>query len=149
MKEITGDIWNVAKTIAGSTTLCITTNGVVGVDGAIMGKGIAMEARERYPDLPKLLGRKLEKHGNHVFHFPDKTLFTFPTKNHWRDDAVPDLIVQSALELRHFVDYTDSIYLHKIFLPRPGCGNGGLDWEKQVKPLIKDILDDRFIIISK
>ena len=36
-----------------------------------------------------------------------------------------------------------------VVLPKPGCGAGELDWEKQVKPLVADLLDNRFYIIDK
>jgi len=33
-------------------------------------------------------------------------------------------------------------------LPRPGCSNGGLDWETEVKPVISKILSDRVWVIT-
>jgi len=33
-------------------------------------------------------------------------------------------------------------------LPRPGCDNGGLDWE-MVKSKINHILDERVIVVNK
>ena len=35
-----------------------------------------------------------------------------------------------------------------VLLPKPGCANGGLNWE-QVKPLLEQYLDDRFTIIDR
>lgn len=36
-----------------------------------------------------------------------------------------------------------------VYLPRPGCKNGGLDYNSQVKPILeKHLTDDRFRIIS-
>ena len=35
--------------------------------------------------------------------------------------------------------------INEIYLPKVGCGNGGLKWE-DVKPHLK-FLDDRFIVI--
>ena len=31
--------------------------------------------------------------------------------------------------------------------PRVGCGNGALDW-KDVRPILRRYLDDRFILVS-
>jgi len=38
--------------------------------------------------------------------------------------------------------------MKKVYLPRPGCGYGYLDWEI-VKKELEPILDDRFIVITK
>ncbi len=40
------------------------------------------------------------------------------------------------------------MHLDKVYLVRPGCGNGQLKWE-DVKPLIAPILDDRFIVVER
>jgi hypothetical protein len=36
----------------------------------------------------------------------------------------------------------------RVVLPRAGCGNGGLNWEMAVRPVLADILDDRFIALE-
>jgi hypothetical protein len=38
--------------------------------------------------------------------------------------------------------------LENVLVPRPGCGNGQLDWE-DVKPILLDHFDDRFIVVTK
>lgn len=35
-----------------------------------------------------------------------------------------------------------------ILLPRPGCGNGSLNWERDVRPVLAPVLDDRFSVIT-
>jgi hypothetical protein len=62
MKEIFGDLWEVH-----SDALIITTNGFVKNNGrAVMGRGCAREARDKYKDLDLILGEKIKKGGNHV-----------------------------------------------------------------------------------
>lgn len=39
--------------------------------------------------------------------------------------------------------------LDKIVLPVPGCNNGGLSYENEVRPLISSILDDRFVVCRR
>jgi hypothetical protein len=44
------------------------------------------------------------------------------------------------------MDLADRLGLQTILLPRPGCGNGQLDWA-QVGPAIAPLLDDRVTIV--
>ena len=129
---------------------------VVRKDGqAVMGRGVAKEAADLLPELPKLLGQELRKFGNHCFIFsiiPVFDIITFPVKptfgpNHepgWQVRAEIPLIKQSAYELVKFANRYDWV---DVLLPRPGCGNGGLKW-KDVKPVLTEILDDRFTAIT-
>jgi len=129
------------------TCICITTNGKIKKDGrAVMGAGIALKANKRY-QLDEHLGEKLKKYGNHVFDLgcygSGFHIATFPTKNHWRGKSSKKLIEQSAAEL---VQLADKLKLTKVYLPKPGCQNGHLNWE-EVKGIIEKHFDDRFIVI--
>lgn len=140
MIEEYGDFW----TIQGDLR-CITTNGALRKNGnAIMGKGIALEARRRYPDLEIRLGKLVRMYGNHVFHL-EGGLISFPTKHHWKQDGDIGLIKRSAQEL---VSLLESSPAKRVLLTRPGCGSGNLHWTG-VKPIIQEILgDDKFIIVD-
>lgn len=143
MKEICGDIWKQ------DGWKVITTNQEVRKDGkAVMGAGIANEAVNRYPEIQSLLGTLLKKYGFNnpqVLTWPLQGLITFPTKYYWADGSDINLIINMAVQLklnRHLAD-------KPVYLPRLGCGNGGLNWEKDVYPAIKDILaDDKFIVVT-
>lgn len=150
MIEQFGDAWELAK----GNILCITTNGLVKKNGeCVMGRGIAAQAKERFPALPAHLGQALLIYGNHVHwldNWGDWFLMSFPTKHKWWEKSDLKLIERSVKELQCMfpIDDTESYkYNTKIYLPRPGCSNGGLDW-KDVKPLV-EILDDRFVIVER
>lgn len=134
MKLIRGNIWD-----SGADAICITTNGIVKNNGqAVMGRGIALQAATRYPQLALNLAKAIRQNGNHVYRFEenDRAIITFPTKNHWRDSSSLDLIIQSARELVYI-----SETFHRIALPYPGCANGGLRIT-DVMDAINPILDD-------
>ena len=118
----------------------IPTNGVVNPRGyAVMGAGLAKQASERYPDLPALLGLHLTKHGNTVCWFPKYNLITFPTKEHWKDKSPLGLLETSTLKVRELARKLNPID-NPILIPRVGCGLGGLNWDRQVKPMILEYL---------
>lgn len=130
---------------------CITTNGYVKKNGkGVMGRGVAKAMANLYPDAPAWLGRNLEKNGNHVgiLRQPDLddliAYVNFPTKHHWRELADLDLIVRSCHELMTLISEQSWT---KVLLPRPGCGNGCLPWNK-VKETIEPILDDRVWVVT-
>lgn len=139
MRQVKDDLWKYHKK---GFYICITTNGAIRKDGAcVMGAGIARQAKQRYPDLPFLLGKRISKYGNKVFVFKKLKLITFPVKHHWIEKADLALIRLSTFQLLQAADQFD---LDRIYLPRPGCKNGGRKWS-EVKPLLK-MLDNRFVI---
>ncbi len=146
INEIKGNIWDFYDK---GEFICITTNGVVKNDGAlVMGKGIALEAANRFSELPKYWGHYVKTNGNKVYPATKIRLFSFPTKHHWSDKSDINLIKASIIQLN---GYLNSFYLDKIYIPRPGCGNGGLKWEEVKEQLSKMIFppDSRMIFVSK
>lgn len=146
------DILNPPKT-NNRIGVCITTNGIVKRDGlAVMGAGIAKQAVNQYGiNVAKTLGHKLDLAGNHAYHLGcqfskndiEFDMFSFPTKNHWKDDSSLELIAQSAREM---VVFANSLHLNEIYLPTVGCGCGNLNI-KHVLEVCSDLLDDRFIMV--
>jgi len=141
MKESVGNLWDAKPEFI----RCITTNGIVKNNGdLIMGAGIALQAKERYPQLPSLLGSYVKRSGNMVYYLEEFNIASFPTKDNWKDKSDIHLIVGSCVQLSAMLENLDKYAI----LPRPGCGNGGLDWKKEVKPYISGILSDRVWIIT-
>lgn len=142
MKEVVGNLWTIK-----ADARVIPTNGIVRRDGAaVMGRGVALQAKARYPRIEFTVGAILKGKGNHVqFFFKEENLWTFPVKHHWREKADLKLIGRSCLELT--IQASHRPWMKRIALPRVGCGNGGLDW-KEVKPILKEFLDDRFIVVT-
>jgi len=138
MQEATGNLWN-----SDCTYTAVTTNGIIKRNGdLVMGAGIAKQAVQRFPRLPRILAQHVKARGNIPCLVPECKIISFPTKHNWRNPSDPNLIIQSARLAMDLLpkDCTCA-------MSRPGCGNGSLKWE-QVKPLIEDILDDRFIVYS-
>src|SRR3990167_5974984 len=104
MLEIFGDIWKIWDT-GYYDAIVITTNGYIKQDGrAVMGRGIAKEARDKFPNLDARLGSKLKIYGNHVFMFsPDEflnpVLFTFPVKPEFGSRGEPGWKVKADMNL--------------------------------------------------
>lgn len=150
MIEDTGDIWEYP-----ADALVITTNGYVKKNGrAVMGRGSAKEAADRWNFLPALLGEQITKFGNEVFiwslmyieeeEVETKNILTMPVKHNWWEPADIFLIHKSAMDLKAEVDMWN---FKSVVMGRPGCGNGGLDWDS-VRPVLENVLDDRFVAIT-
>lgn len=126
----------------------ITTNGTVRANGElVMGRGVAREARDRFPGLTRILGVWVSTIGNRlcVVRACGRWLFSFPVKHHWQEPADLSLIRTSARELANIATVAAGPSL--FYLPRPGCGNGRLDWA-DVKPLLID-LPDNVIVVNR
>lgn len=163
MRERTGDLFEAARE---ADALVVTTNGAVRADGcAVMGRGVAKQAADRWPWLSKALGYRL-KNGNHLYVWrPDESgerfyIATFPVKHHWRETADLELIRSSVGELGLFADVHRQD-VRTVVLPRLGCGNGGLLWRPVtvnqgepdeyelvgVRDVVAPLLDDRFVVV--
>lgn len=145
MKEEFGDFWDL---LDNADAGCITTNGSLvrltqGRFRGVMGRGIARQAKQRYPDLEARLGAHIGEYGNHVgvFH---AGLVAFPVKHTWEQKADLTLIERSAGEL---ILLAHKRNWQRVLLPRPGCGNGGLRWE-DVRPLLTELLPDTVVIVE-
>ena len=146
VKEITGNLWNYHN--KNDYAICITTNAIVKDSGDLVcGAGCAKEACQR-TNFARLAGLQVFAWGNHVYHITDN-IFTFPVKRHYANKAKLSIIENSCKELVDIMnkDKYKNRY-KKIVLPRPGCGNGKLNWE-EVRLILEKYLDNRFLVISK
>lgn len=117
-----------------------------------MGAGVAKAFRDKFPWLPLSAGRLVRSYGNKcqimgstAFEGRIIPIVSFPTKQHWRDKSDISLIIKSSKELMGCIECKK---WNLVALPRPGCQNGGLQWET-VKEAIDGILDDRVIVVHK
>ena len=86
----------------------------------------------------------LKKHGNRVGYFSPYRLFSFPTKNSWKQNSDIVLIEQSA---RHLEIAAGWLNFDRIYMVRPGCSNGKLKWE-EVKPVISSYLNFCLLLVD-
>ena len=111
----------------------------------VMGKGIALQFRRRFPDMFAAYARAA-KHGElrlgrmHVWETGavdgPRFIINFPTKGHWRSQSRLGDIEVGLLDL---VCVIKKLGVTSIAVPPLGCGNGGLEWDV-VRPLIVDAL---------
>ena len=107
-----------------------------------MGRGIAKMFTHHHSRIQNVLGALILKNGNIVQKITEDAI-SFPVKHNWYEVADVELIKKSAHELMQLLKEDET-----ALLPRPGCGNGKLDWLVDVKPAIENILDDRITIIN-
>lgn len=114
----------------------------------VMGKGIALQFKERYPnnyksyrqackDQKVVIGKMFiteerEMDGN------KRLIINFPTKQHWRNSSQYSYISSGLQDLRQEIIDRD---IASIAIPALGSCNGGLDWNN-VKRMIEEYLHD-------
>jgi hypothetical protein len=129
--------------------VCITTNAVIKANGrAVMGAGVAKLFRDKFRNIDLKLAKLISAEGNKCFYLHDHNntkILTFPTKNDWKSDSCIMTIKLSCIELMKLVELHN---LQNVALPRPGCNNGGLEWD-YVKEEIRRYLDSRIIVVNK
>lgn len=127
----------------------IPTNGMTYPNGElIMGAGLALAARNKFFHLPRMAGDAVRKSGNNVYIFDKYKVITFPTKNEWFKPADIKLIRKSFEQLADLIVKHD---IEKVYMPKVGCGNGGLDWERDVFPIFKlfSVFEKKVVLVDK
>lgn len=120
----------------------------------VMGKGIALEFKKRYPNMFEIYKKQCDKHNLVIgklmlWYAPDHWILQFPTKEHWRNPSKLEYIEKGLMTfVRKYADYNIS----SIAFPKLGCGNGELKWA-DVKVLmekyLKDLPIDVYIYLGK
>jgi len=139
------NLWTYDYTEFSRYVLCVTTNGDVNMNGrAVMGRGVALQVRNRIPGIDQVLANRIKEEEGPFTGFLDNTIYSFAVKYHWSQKASLELIKESAIILQDDAEANPE----KIFiLPRPGCGNGHLIW-RDVNEVIKPILGDNIICVT-
>src|SRR5439155_9797600 len=107
----------------------------------VMGKGIALQFRNAFPDNFQAYERACRLHEvrpGRMFVFETgrlypKYIINFPTKRHWKGKARLSDIESGLVDL---IKEVKRLRINSIAVPPLGCGNGGLEWT-EVAPLIK------------
>jgi hypothetical protein len=133
-------------TYAAADLFLITTNATITVRGAlVMGRGIARQAKERFPGLDVALGRQIQALcGNQSIYgllvsprWPTAKLSAFQVKRHYSQPASLELIRRSTAALCAWCADHPGACVHLNF---PGIGNGRLRRE-DVLPIIAQLPD--------
>lgn len=131
---ITGDMFGINADLLVNTVNCV----------GVMGKGVALEFKNRYPDMYKEYRWKCSAgliHPGFLSQYKatdGKTIINFPTKNHWKNSSRYSYIKDGLVSLRALLELQPLGIT--IAIPPLGCGNGGLDWEV-VRTMIYKELD--------
>ncbi len=107
----------------------------------VMGKGIALEFRKKYPEMFKQYKEMCNagevKIGKlHLFKTSDKWIVNFPTKNHWRFPSKLEYIEKG---LQFFMEHYKEWGIESIAFPKLGSNHGKLNWN-DVKAVIEKYL---------
>lgn len=117
----------------------------------VMGAGIALEFKLRYPDMFKKYQEMCisgeYKVGRPRLHkLKEIQILNFPTKNHWRAPSKIEWIEEG---LKYFSLNYKKANIDSIAFPKLGTNNGGLNWDK-VKCIMENYLgrlDDIEVIV--
>lgn len=112
----------------------------------VMGKGIALQFKNRFPDNFKIYATACKNKNLSVgqllvteeetLHAGKKIIINFPTKTNWRSPSEYQYITDGLIEL---IQVIQEKKITSIAIPPLGAGNGGLDWNK-VKQLLEQHL---------
>ncbi|SCI61369.1 macro domain-containing protein [Intestinibacter bartlettii] len=134
IKYLEGTVFNApAKTLV-NTVNCF----------GIMGAGIALEFKLRYPEMFEEYevmceNKKMKTGIPRIYEYSENLwIMNFPTKNHWRYPSKMQWIEQG---LKYFAENYKNRNIESIAFPKLGAANGGLEWN-EVKSIMEKYLSD-------
>lgn len=128
MKILVGDILQ-----SKAQTLINTVNCV-----GVMGKGIALEFKKRFPEMFEEYVQRCKRHEVKLGipylykRLLPPQIINFPTKDHWKSVSRLEDIERG---LQYLLNHLKEWNVTSLAIPPLGCGNGQLEW-KTVGPLI-------------
>lgn len=142
MRVIVGDLWDRGNLKVIPVNLSVNRKGE-----AIMGKGIASQARDKFPNLASL-------YGTHLMQIPNKdvssaclyqnmTLIMLPVKMAPSDKADIQMIRAGLEAVKRFHPFT------YIDLPLLGCGFGELEPLPVITMMASILTSDNFTLVLK
>ena len=117
-----GDIFESNCSVIVNTVNCV----------GVMGKGIALEFKKRYPKMYLDYVKKCDagevKTGIPYLYVNDdgSKVLNFPTKDHWRSPSRLSYVMDG---LDWVINNYKKYNIDSIAFPPLGCGNGGLTWD--------------------
>ncbi len=113
----------------------------------VMGKGIALMFKERFPENFRAYEAACKAGEVHVGEMfvtagveldGPRWIINFPTKKHWRQPTKPEWVERGLIALKGVIEEKR---IRSIAIPPLGCGNGGLNW-RDIRPMIEASLCD-------
>lgn len=117
----------------------------------VMGKGLALEMKNLYPNMFDKYKEYCEKGFINIGklwlykHSDEKWILNFPTKIHWKHNSEYDFIEEG---MKKFVETYQDKGIKTIAFPLLGCGNGGLDKDIVLQIITKHLIKCDNIIVE-
>ena len=124
----------------------------------VMSRGVALQFKRAFPENFKAYGtlcRRQEMRPGRVFVFETENLdnpryiINFPTKRHWKDKSRLEDIESG---LKSLVGAIGERHIRSAALPALGSGLGGLNWTREVRPVLAAALSElpevRFVVFE-
>ena len=132
VRVLTGNLFTSSCAVLVNTVNCV----------GVMGAGLALECRLRYPAMYQQYTRLCEKGLLQVgklwmFDAGERQILNFPTKTHWRNPSQPAYL-RAGLE--KFMQTYQARGIESVAFPLLGTQHGGLDPEAALQ-LMRDYLD--------
>src|SRR5690606_9929486 len=131
MKVITGNIFRTEMQTIVNTVNCF----------GIMGAGLALECKYRYPDMfvryKEICDKKQLDIGKlYLYKTHQKWILNFPTKFHWKYETKPEYLEKG---LKKFLETYKAKGISSIAFPLLGAHNGGLSKEQSLELIEKHL----------
>lgn len=107
----------------------------------VMGKGIALDFKRRYPEMFSDYVARCDRHEvrlgqPYLYKANDHWIVNFPTKKHWRAVSRLSDIVEGLNYLeKHYREWG----IASLAMPPLGCGNGQLEWKVVRTTLVRHL----------